>query len=127
MHRVPSGTFLHDVTIKRVEDDFMSELKGFVVNSQDRVSLSIVGIFLLQSSMITGKTFVFVSQIPKVSDCINIERVFPHTNSVLFVLDFSLSLTLVVLLSITLKLILEIFSQSSSSEPLIFIFSKRIV
>jgi hypothetical protein len=37
--------------------------------------------------MMTRQSFIFISKISKVSYCIDIKRIFSHTNNILFVLN----------------------------------------
>ena len=87
LHRVPSSTLLHDVSVKGVEDDLVRQLKRLIQIDAVLGCLYVVGVpRLLRLTELAApnldKALELVASISEVSDGIYVERVLSHADCV---------------------------------------------
>ena len=87
LHRIPSSSSSHDISIERVQNTFMSQLQRIKQDTQiSRIFLfsSIplpLGLIFLPFPFL-HKVFEFISSVSESSHCVNIEWILSHANNV---------------------------------------------
>ena len=121
LHRVPAGTPSHHITVERVQDNLMGELKRLIEVHKVLSLLDLEGITLFSSfgeftTPDLDQCLKFVSSISEIADCVNIERILPLTHGVEFKVNFGLMNLLVDILAVLLNSCFKPLLLSLSGE-----------
>ena len=115
LHAVPTCTLFHDVPVERVQNDFVGKLQRLVESDSilGVFSFGDVASFLSSPHFISpcfDKSFEVVSSIAEVSDCVDVEWILTHTDSVRLSFCFCFVNALMSGLTVRFNSFLQLFS-----------------